>query len=1025
MIDRELVTSGFDTETLVSEAYLSYLLLAQIEAGFLPLEFPVVDSSAGIDATVRLHPPSAMEYQRLYDPHPDAVLPAPVAGSFGVELVPGDKSPVASLAFSTDGTLLLAGSWDGLVRLWDVESRTDLRTFVGHVSSVTSVAFSPDGTQAASASVDGTVRLWDVATGDEVAGFHEHTGPVFGVAFSPDGTHIASVGSDRFIRIREADGGAMVGAFAGHTLPVLSVAYSPDGTRITSGGLDQLVRLWDVQAQTEVAAFNGHNDSVTSVAFAPDGARIASGSADNEVRVWEIADGSTVRTLADHGDQVLAVAYSPDGSRIASGSRDKTVRLWDSDTGAEQSKLEGHRRQVLAVGFSPDGAMLASGSEDSSIRVWETESGEQQPGFVLVFMQVSILAAVIDNGTGTELGSLNAGLLVDFDIEAQETDQELERNHVARINLVRLSDATAALLEAAGIDPDTVVAAVRGQLNRTFPLGVAQGQQVQQIRVRKFVQGAQRSVGFYVGLALRSGPEPDAYHEPRGNIAFARDFREPGMPIAFATSPELFTLLGPDTKFRQAEETEPGSGQYRFPLREDPSNPDSNEIGKIKSIRIGPELLAAGSVPPVPTGRLKIDVHGEYTEAAGDPDFHLNLLFRPEIKDGLVEWDLDVDVDLGLLATLLLIAGGIGLTLLFAPGLALGSTLFVGTILGLAVLKELIAEPLAAKIIEDRLNEDQQASFFDALPFRVPAARRRWDPFYMTHHQVVGLVEGVTIDPLGIAFEGIELKLGKQPAPITHAVIRDEERSPGGEVSALRYRIRDFPNLQVDFEAIAPGTDRMEFGRSEPADEPTLVSLTDAQIAQRVGEDPAERRLLAPLTYTAERIHLVHNQIDHLLCLSRIERAEERRRVIDNFRDGIEDGVRTDEGDAILDEVTEQLEQNLGRPPTAEEISDAFEKRIDARVAELFDEQFPDFEQNDMPGELEATIAQVLRFDLAPEAMIALQRAGIVILDGVEIIVRRNADGTETPYYRDHPDFDPRDNLLSLPHYTPPYEPPA
>lgn len=1024
MIDRELVTSGFDTETLVSEAYLSYLLLAQIEAGFLPLEFPVSDPATGFDATVRLHPPSAPEYQRLYEPHPDATLPDPVAGSFGVELMPGEKSPIAGLAYSPDGTRLVAGSWDGLVRLWDVETRLDLATLAGHGSSVTGIAFSPDGARVASCSVDGTVRLWDLAAGSELAAFHEHTGPVFGVAFSPDGTRIASVGSDRFIRIREADGGAVVGAFAGHTLPVLSVAFSPDGTRIASGGLDQSVRVWDVQGQTEVVALTGHTSAVTSVAFAPDGARIASASSDRTIRIWDIAGGATVRTLSGHDDEVLSVTYNPDGTRIASGARDNTVRLWNADTGTERRKLEGHRRQVLTVAFSPDGAELVSGSEDRSIRVWDTASGAPLPGFILVFMQLSVLAAVIDNGTGTELGSLNAGLLVDFDIEAQQTDQGLERNHAVRINLVRLSDATTALLEAVGIDPDRVTEAVRAQLDRTFPLGVAQGQQVQQIRVRKFVDGAQRSVGFYVGLALRSGPEPDAFHEPRGNVAFARDFRDPGMPIAFATSPGLYALLGPDTKFRQAEETAPGSGQYRFPLREDPTNPDSDEIGRIKSIRIGPELLGVGGAPPLSTGRLKIDVHGEYTEALGDPDFHLNLLFRPKAEDGLVEWDLDVDVDLGLLATLLLIAGGIGLTALFGPGLGLGSTLFVGTILGLAVLKELIAEPLAAKIIQDRLDEDQQASFFDALPFRVPAAQRRWDPFYLTLHQVVGLVEDVTIDPQGIAFEGTALTLGKQPVPINHAVVRDEERTGGGSVQALRYRIRDFVNHQSDFEAVAPGTDRRVFSRLEPGNEPTLVSLTTAQIADRIGDEPAERRILAPLTCTAERIHLVHNQIDHLLCLTRIERSELRQRVINEFRAGIENEVRTNEGDAIRDEVTQQLEQDLGRPPTAQEIADAVEKRIDTRVAELFDERFPDFEENDLPDELEAAIAQALRFDLAPEEMIALQRAGILVLDGVEIIVRHNADGSETPYYRDHPDADPRDNLLSLPHYTPPYEPP-
>lgn len=1024
MLDRDLVTSGFDTETLVSEAYLSYLLLAQVEAGLLPLEFPVVDTAQGIDVTVILHPSAPAQYERLYEPAADAPLPEPVAGSFAVELVPGDKSPVAALAFSPDGTLLAAGSWDGLIRVWDAASRRDLRVLAGHTTSVTSIAFDGDGTHLVSGSVDGTVRLWDVAIGTELAAFRDHAGPVFAVAVSPDGTRIASGGSDRLVRVREAAGGASVAALVGHTLPILTVAFSPDGGRIASGGLDQTVRVWDPELDDALFTLTGHAGVVNSVAFHPDGTRIASGASDRSIRIWELATQSTVFALTGHEGEISSVAYSPDGARIASGSLDRTARLWNAASGAATRTLQGHRGAVLSVAYSPDGASLATGSVDQSIRMWSTADGAALEGFALVFMSVNVFVTVIDNSTGNELGALNAGLLVDFDIEAQETDAGLERNHAIRITLVRLADATVALLQLANLDPETVEAAVRAQLNRTFPLGVAQTQQVQQIRVRKLIDGARRSVGFYVNLALRSGPEPTDFHEPRGNIRFARDFRDPAAPLAFATAPGLFALLGPDTKFRQAEEDPPGSGNYRFPLREDPADTSSDEIGKIKNVSIGPEIIAAGNVPPVPTGRLKIDVHGEYTDAPGDPDFHLKLFFRPQIDAGLVEWDLDVDVDLGLLATLLLIAGGIGVTLLFAPGLAWGSTLFIGTLLGLAVLKELIAEPLAAKLIEDRLDADQQASFFDALPFRVPAALRRWDPFYVTAHQVVALVEEVTVDQFGLAFEATELRLGKQPIPINHAVIRDEARLANGDISALRYRISDFQGHQTDFEATAPGVDRRPFRRDDPQNEPTLVSLSDEQIAERIGEDPNERRLLAPLTYTAERIHLVDNQIDHLLCLSRVERAEQRRAVVDAFRAEIETEVRTDEGDDIRDQVTEQLQQNLGRAPTTQEVNRAFEDRIAARVTELFEQRLPDFEVDRLPAELEAAVARVLRFDLAPEELIVRQQAGVTILDGKEIIVRHNADGTETPYYRDHPDGDPRDNLLSLPHYIPPYEPP-
>ena len=330
------------------------------------------------------------------------------------------KSPVTSVAFSPDGTILASGEINGMVKLWDVSTGRNINTFRGSGALSKSVAFSPDGTQLASStsggyetveiwevstgkiintiaghldgvdsiafSPDGTklatglsvsqgVKLWEIETGKQVATFSEKMGSVMSVAFSPDGMTLASTpGALGRIKLWDVETGKNIATLQGRKGWVYSVVFSPDGTQFASGDGHE-IKLWDVSAQISIATLGRHTGKIWSVAFAPDGTKLASGAEDKIVKLWEINTKRNIATLEGHTGKVHSVVFSPDGTKLASGSEDKTVKLWDVDTEKNITTLEEHKDWVWSVVFSPDGTKLASGS-DNTVELWEVETGK-------------------------------------------------------------------------------------------------------------------------------------------------------------------------------------------------------------------------------------------------------------------------------------------------------------------------------------------------------------------------------------------------------------------------------------------------------------------------------------------------------------------------------------------------------------------------------------------------------------------------------------------------------------------------
>jgi WD40 repeat protein len=216
------------------------------------------------------------------------------------------------------------------VILWDIATGTEQRRWEMETPMYT-VAFSPDGTMLAAGSamgkIDGSVWLWNLASGELEATLREREGEtVWSVAFSPDAMTLAS-GNGAGITLWDVTTGEMEASLAGS--PVRSVVFSPDGTLLASGAANGTVSLWDTATNQEQVMPAKHDGIVYALAFSPDGRTLASAGQDGTVRLWDVATGDALATRRVPQTWVTSVAFSPDGSLLASGSSDHLIRLWD------------------------------------------------------------------------------------------------------------------------------------------------------------------------------------------------------------------------------------------------------------------------------------------------------------------------------------------------------------------------------------------------------------------------------------------------------------------------------------------------------------------------------------------------------------------------------------------------------------------------------------------------------------------------------------------------------------------------
>ena len=142
------------------------------------------------------------------------------------------------------------GHADGTAEVRDAATMQTLGSPVRLEHALLAVAWSPDGTMLLAGGVDGTAQVWAASTRSPIGRRMIHRGPIHSVAFSPDSRNVVTGSADHSARIWDSATGKPIGPPLDHgNAVVVGVGVDLAGN-ITTRTVDGVVRRW---AQPAVA----------------------------------------------------------------------------------------------------------------------------------------------------------------------------------------------------------------------------------------------------------------------------------------------------------------------------------------------------------------------------------------------------------------------------------------------------------------------------------------------------------------------------------------------------------------------------------------------------------------------------------------------------------------------------------------------------------------------------------------------------------------------------------------------------
>lgn len=289
--------------------------------------------------------------------------------------------------------MIVSSSLDGSAIVWDTTKDATGHN-LPHPVGVRSVACSPAGTKTVlvvTGSDDGKVRVWDVTNPDKLPTVPKaeptdaHTSGVQAIAFSPDGKFFATA-AGRDVFVWDADAAKKLYTLpAEHRDTVTSLSFTPQATLVTASK-DRTLKVWKLG--TEKAAVTKTIDhragTVDVLGVSADGGRVLFDQDKGRIDLVSLADKQTVGQInnpADSASFATLAAFGGDDTLVVTagseGDLKGTLQVWRTpQTGGRGSEVgrfvTPKRLGATCAAFGPgkDKPFVAVGTAAGTVHMW-------------------------------------------------------------------------------------------------------------------------------------------------------------------------------------------------------------------------------------------------------------------------------------------------------------------------------------------------------------------------------------------------------------------------------------------------------------------------------------------------------------------------------------------------------------------------------------------------------------------------------------------------------------------------------